>query len=203
MATPVNQFTSLARSAVGATGDLPGRARRLLRDQLEQGLEFVARPLTEIVVAALIEARVIDLVVARLLEAGVVERIVTEVLVSPDTEELVANTLERPELERLIVVAIESPATDRIVRRVLDSPGTDRTVTTLLESEKLQRIVEHIAESPEVKAAIAQQSLGLASSVAGEVRTKSVTADDGVERIVRRVLRRRQREQLEPPDGTE
>jgi hypothetical protein len=168
MPTPVTQLTSLARLT----------------------LERVARPFTDIVVAALIEARVIDLVVARLLEAGVVERVVTEVLVSPDTEDLIANTLERPELERLIVVAIESPATDRIV-------------TTLLESDELQRVVEHIANSPEVQAAITRQSLGLATSVAGEVRAKSVTADDGVERIVRRVLRRRQREQLDAPGNSD
>lgn len=66
----------------------------------------------------------------------------------------------------------------------------------------MQRIVEHIANSPEVRAAIAQQSLGLADAVGDQVREKSVTADDVLERFARRLLRRAPREERKLSEGS-
>lgn len=184
-------------NSVAASGArLERAARSRVSREIERTVRFVADP----VVDALIEPQLIDRVAARLLEAGVVEQVITEVLTSPDTEELVARMLQRPELERLILVTVDSPATDRIVRRVLASPGADRAITTVLESEEMQRIVEHIANSPEVRAAITQQSLGLADAVGDEVRDRSVSADDRLERFARRLLRRPQRDERRPAE---
>ena len=54
-------------------------------------------------------------------------------------------------------------------------------------------LVEEIARSPAVTEAITQQSIGFADQVAGGVRARSRTADDWVERVVRRTLRRQPR----------
>ena len=58
-------------------------------------------------------------------------------------------------------------------------------------------LVDQIARSPAVTEAIAQQSMGLADQVAGEVRLSSQRADAGLERVARRLLRRKL-----PPSGT-
>ena len=132
--------------------------------------------------------------------------VVERALTSAETEELISRTLERPELERLIVLALDSPATDRIVRRVLASPGVELAVRRVLESELLdaatvrflesgefEQVIERIAQGPELRAAVAAQSAGLADLVAGEVRDRSVSADDTAERIAKSLVPRRWR----------
>lgn len=142
------------------------------------------------------------------LAAAIVERALT----SPATELLISRTLERPELERLIVLALDSPATDRIVRSVLAAPGVelaitrvlesellDATTARFLESEEIERVIERIAHGPELRAAVAAQSAGLADMVAEEIRGRSVAADDTAERLARSLVPRRWRHG--PPAG--
>jgi hypothetical protein len=136
---------------------------------------------------------------------------VNHMLTSAATEALIFRTLERPELERLIVLALDSPATDRIVRRVLASPGVELAITRVLESELLdattarfleseefERLIERIARGPELRAAVAAQSAGLADMVAEEVRGRSVAADDTAERLAHSLIPRRWRHEPQP-----
>ena len=67
----------------------------------------------------------------------------------------------------------------------------------LPQSEEVWALVDEIARSPAVTEAIAQQSMGFAGQMAGEVRVSSQRADAGLERMARRLLRR------EPPGAAD
>jgi hypothetical protein len=82
---------------------------------------------------------------------------------------------------------------ERLLARVLDSRFADSATDQVLASEELRRIVAHVAASEEVRTALQAQSAGLATEVAGEVRDRTNTIDDALERSVRRLLRRRPR----------
>jgi hypothetical protein len=131
----------------------------------------------------------LDVVLASRLAREGVDRVIGSTLV----EQTATRVLEGPELERVIEQALESPAMERVVGRVIESRLLDEAVDRLLESEELWVLVEEIARSPAVTDAITQQSAGFADQVAGGVRARSRTADDWVERVVRRALRREPR----------
>jgi hypothetical protein len=129
----------------------------------------------------------LDAALASRLAREAMDRVVASSLV----EQTAARVLEGPELERVVAQALDSPAMERVVARVIESRLLDEAVERLLESEELWVLVEEIAQSPAVTDAITRQSLGFADQVAGGVRVRSRSADDWLERVVRRALRRR------------
>jgi hypothetical protein len=122
-----------------------------------------------------------------------------QLLESRIANELVDLVLESGQLERIADQVVDSPATERVLARVMDSRLVDAAVARLLESDELWLMVDQIASSPAVTEAIGRQSIGFADQVAGEVRVRSGRADERVERIARRLLRRRQRLEAETP----
>jgi hypothetical protein len=122
-------------------------------------------------------------VLASRLAADAVDRIATSELV----ERAVERLLETDALEHVLASAQDA----RVAERVIDSALIDDVVERLLQSEDLWVLVDEIARSPAVTEAIGTQSLGFADQIAGVVRERSRTADDRVEHLARRVLRRR------------
>jgi hypothetical protein len=116
------------------------------------------------------------------------------------TDEAVQRLLASPMIDRAVAHALRGPLVEAIARdltryavveRVADeSQLLDTIVDRLLESEELWLMVEEIAGSPAVTEAIGQQSIGFADQVAGQVRIRSQRADEGLERVARRLLRR-------------
>jgi hypothetical protein len=135
---------------------------------------------------------VIDL----LLADGVAEQLADRLLDGPELERLVAGALESSGMERLVQGVVESPAIERLVARAIQSRLVDTVLDTVVErlpeSEEMWLLVDQIARSPAVTEAIAQQSMGFADQVAGELRLSSQRADAGLERVARRLLRREQ-----------
>lgn len=127
--------------------------------------------------------------VSDLLERGVVAA-----LASPSAERLVVAALESPGAERLVDRVVNNQSSERLVAHVIESRLVDEAVARLLESEDLWILVDEVARSPAVTDAITQQSLGFADQVAGVVRGRSRSADERLERMARRLLRR-------APDG--
>lgn len=70
-----------------------------------------------------------------------------------------------------------------------------RTYTSIVDE-----FISLLAENPEVQDLVTKQSLSLAGEVRDEVRERTVTADNVVENLVRRILRREPRESLPEPD---
>jgi hypothetical protein len=124
-----------------------------------------------------------DAVLASPVAGEVVDRIVASTLVERAVERLLATDA----LEHLMTSAQQAA----VAQRVIDSELIDEFVERLLQSEELWILVDEIARSPAVTEAIGTQSIGFADQIAGVVRDRSRTADARVERVARRMLRRK------------
>ncbi len=182
---------------------------------------------TRRIVSEALDSTALDAAVARVLSSGAVRRVAMIVINHPTTDELVADALNGPAVDRTVERVMESrlvdeltaqligsvvnhPATERVISDVLDGPETDRLVarvmesrlvdelvTQLLQSDELRRLVAQISTSPEVRAALSQQTAGFAQDVTVGVRSRTVVADDAVEKTARSLLRRPRRVQPE------
>jgi uncharacterized RDD family membrane protein YckC len=118
------------------------------------------------------------------------------------TEEAIVRALRSPAVERAILrVLVEENAigraleqaltSDEVARAVvdaLDSEVADRVWEELLASPKAQMLVERIAEAPEVRAAIAQQGVGLITDIGRRLTVITEALDDAAERVVHGML---------------
>jgi len=119
------------------------------------------------------------------IESEAVERALARVLKGPVVEETVQSALDSETVKSALIEALDSELVDEVWRR-------------LLASDEAQRLVERIAEAPEIRAAISAQSVGLVEDIGHTIGNGSRRLDAAFERLVRRVFRRRQRE--EPTD---
>jgi uncharacterized RDD family membrane protein YckC len=147
---------------------------------------------------------------ARMLGAGArgAERIAeatgVDKAIEDATEEAIVRALRSPAVERAIVRvlveenaigrAVEQALTDdevvEAVTRALDSEVADRVWEEILASPKAQMLVERVAEAPEVRAAIAQQGVGLITDVGRRLTVLTEAVDDAAEEVAHRLFRR-------------
>ncbi|MFL5839868.1 MAG: hypothetical protein ACJ77Z_05400 [Thermoleophilaceae bacterium] len=104
---------------------------------------------------------------------------------------LVDDALASPVVDRLTQHVVDSASMERLVVRVIDSRLVDAAVARLLESEDLWIVVDEVARSPSVTEAIGQQGVSFAGQVTDAVRTRSLRADERLERAARRLFGRR------------
>lgn len=115
----------------------------------------------------------------------------------PVTNSFVFNPLRR-RYENLI-----KRGEDRLARwtthgRVEEQPSRELARRTY--NEVIDEFIDRLADNPQLQAVITKQSIGVASDMRDEVRERTVTADNLVEGLVRRILRRTPRGELpEPP----
>ena len=122
------------------------------------------------------------------------------------TEEAIVRAVESPAVERALVRVLQGPAVEEAMKGALDSPAVERALVDALDSElvdtvwqrlltsdEAQKLVERIAQAPEVRAALAAQSVGLLEDIARQVRRMARRLDDGVEHVARRLVRRERR----------
>jgi hypothetical protein len=179
-----------------------------LRDEarlLEEGRRASAE-LLERVVAELLDGDTLERVITVAAERQVGMRATDALLAGDGAERLATYLLEQPALDALVARVIGSeafdarlaallddPALERVVARTLASRFADAATEQVLASDELRRVVAHVAASDEVRQALSAQSAGLATDMADEIRDRTTTADDVLERGVRRILRRRPR----------
>jgi uncharacterized RDD family membrane protein YckC len=122
------------------------------------------------------------------------------------TEEAIVRAVESPAVERALVRVLQGPAVEEAMKGALDSPAVERALVDALDSElvdtvwqrlltsdEAQKLVERIAQAPEVRAALAAQSVGLVEDIARQVRRVARRLDDGVEHVARRLVMRKRR----------
>jgi uncharacterized RDD family membrane protein YckC len=119
-------------------------------------------------------------------------------------EEAIVRALRSPAVERALVrVLVEENAvgrafeealtSDQMVEAIvnaLDTEAADRVWEEILASPKAQMLVERIAEAPEVRAAIAQQGVGLITDVGRRLTVLTEALDDAAERLVHGMFNR-------------
>lgn len=118
-------------------------------------------------------------------ESEAVERALVRVLQGPVVEEAVNGALESETVKRALIEALDSELVDEVWLR-------------LLASDEAQRLVERIAEAPELRAAISAQSVGFVEDIGHTIGDGTEQVDGLLERVARRIFRRRLRE--EPTD---
>jgi uncharacterized RDD family membrane protein YckC len=128
----------------------------------------------------------------RVVESAAEEAMVAAVE-SEAVERAIARVLKGPAVEEAMNSALESDAVKRALIEALDSELVDEVWRRLLASDETQRLVERIAEAPELRAAISAQSVGMIEDVGHTIGNGTRRADNGVERVARRLFFRRRR----------
>ncbi len=112
--------------------------------------------------------------------------------------------LSSPELERIVAAIVEHEGSERVADRILGSPLARHVGHRLVDSGALDAVfdrlgarasfwamVDEVASSPSVTDAIAQQSRSAVTDVVDGVRDGTAQADDWLERVAQRLVRRR------------
>lgn len=152
--------------------------------------------------------------------AQVIDEVVAYLQQSPAVDALIGA-----QVEKLMPVLAKHPAVSALVADqvalILPKLVQDATVQALIRAqagqyldylranpEQVQALIRqegdnyinYLNDNPEaVQQLVAGQSVGMATEVMDEVRGRTVTADSVVEMLVRNILRRKPREQLEAP----
>lgn len=129
----------------------------------------------------------------RILRSGVVDEVIDRLLTTGAFDHVVTVVINHPATEAMITSAFDDPGVDRLIASILDSRLIDEVTARLLDSDEMRLILDHVTRSPELRAALAAQTAGLAGDMAEGVRSRTVIADDAAERFARGLFRRRPR----------
>jgi len=121
------------------------------------------------------------------------EEAIVSAVESEAVERALARVLEGPAVEEAVQGALESAAVKKALIEALDSELVDEIWRRLLASQQTQQLVERIADAPEVRQAIASQSIGLLGDIGRQIAKVARDLDDTLERVLRKLLFRRRR----------
>jgi uncharacterized RDD family membrane protein YckC len=148
--------------AAGRAALFPARAAaRAWRDQLEAAVDEV-------------------------LSAPEIARVIDRTLGGPLPEEIARSVIRERVIERVVAELASSGELERLINAALASPRTLELTDRVLASEETRHVLRQVASSPEIRAAIADQTRGLATEVVVDVRASAVRLDDRAEDVVRR-----------------
>jgi hypothetical protein len=111
-------------------------------------------------------------------------------LAGPLTEQLGRLLGEHRIVERLAQELIAQGTVTAVVDEALNTGLAAELTDRVLRSPEMQQLIHHIASSPDLRAAMAEQSAGLADEMVAGVRSRAQSMDDLAERTVRGWLRR-------------
>lgn len=136
------------------------------------------------------QAQLADLIAARLLDSPLADALIERVL-----QALVRSTALDRFTSHVVAELEQSPAVDalvdRQVQRVLGALERSPALAVLVE-QQASRYLEHLEEHPErIRRLVQDQSRGAARELRDGLREHALAADDAVDALVRRVLRRR------------
>ena len=97
------------------------------------------------------------------------EEAIVSAVESEAVERAIARVLEGPVIEEAVQGALDSAAVKKAILETLDSELVDEVWRRLLAWPQIQQMVERIAEAPEVRAAIASQSVGLIGDIGRQI----------------------------------
>jgi uncharacterized RDD family membrane protein YckC len=121
------------------------------------------------------------------------EEAIVSAVESEAVERALARVLEGPIVEEAVQGALDSAAVKKAILETLDSELVDEVWRQLLASQQVQQLVERIAEAPEVRQAIASQSVGLLGDIGRQIAKVARDLDNTLERVLRKIFFRRRR----------
>jgi len=120
----------------------------------------------------------LETAIEELLSAPEVGRVLDRALSGSLPEEVTRSLVKHRVAERVVRELAASGELERMIDKALASPETLVLVDRVLASEAMAHVLERALAGPEVRAALASQSAGLADHVAGGVR-EAASALDG------------------------
>jgi uncharacterized RDD family membrane protein YckC len=124
-----------------------------------------------------------------------VEAVVDRVLASPLPEELaqividrhviervVADVVPRLSLDEVLTAALDDERTQQQFERALESPAVKRMAMTAAQSRLAAEVADRLLASPEVRAALARQTVGFGGELVAKLRNVAGQADDRTSR---------------------
>ena len=128
-------------------------------------------------VAARVLRGPLETAVEDLLSAPEIGRILDRALSGPLPEELARSMARHQVLERVVRKLAVDGELERLLDAALASPRTRALLDQALASDQMRDVLERVAGGPEIRAALAHQSIGFAGQVAGGVRHAAVGLD--------------------------
>jgi uncharacterized RDD family membrane protein YckC len=175
---PEGITAKLGHMALGPVRAAARSGRSALSTEAERAIDAVlAGPLPETVAQSLVEHHVIERVLAEWLEA---------LAAAP-----AGGSPERERLEQALERALTSPELERRLSAAISSRLTETLADRVVQSEAFRKALAGTLESPEVRAALARQTMGFGADLAAALRGRARAADDGAERRVRHAVGRR------------
>jgi uncharacterized RDD family membrane protein YckC len=101
-------------------------------------------------------------------------------------EQLANSIVEHHVLERVATELAAGSALDAALEKALASPRTTELTERLVRSEEMQRALRAIVSSPEIRAALAEQSMGVVEELARDIRRKCRVLDGRIAERLRR-----------------
>lgn len=121
---------------------------------------------------------------------------VTNQVTRPVTNSFLLAPIQR-RIDRLAQKGEQSLA--RWVKEGRKAEPYSRSLARLTYNEIVNEVINQLAENPELQDLVTRQGISLAGEARDEVRERTVTADNLMEGIVRRILRRPPRRELPAP----
>jgi len=121
------------------------------------------------------------------------EEAIVSAVESEAVERAIARVLQGRVVEEAVQGALDSDAVKKAIVETLDSELVDEVWRRLLAGPQVQQLVERIAEAPEVRGAIAAQSVGLLGDIGRQIAKLARDLDNAVERVLRKIFFRRRR----------
>jgi uncharacterized RDD family membrane protein YckC/plasmid stabilization system protein ParE len=119
----------------------------------------------------------LETAIEELLSTPEVGRVLDRALAGSLPEEATRSLVRHGVAERIVRELAASGELERMVDRALASPETLALVDRVLASEAMAHVLQRALAGPEVRAAMAAQSAGLAEQVAGDVRDSATSVD--------------------------
>ena len=119
----------------------------------------------------------LETAIEELLSTPEVGRVLDRALSGPLPEEVTRSLIRHRVAERVVRELAASGELERMLDQALASPETLVLVDRVLASEAMAHVLERALAGPEVRAAMASQSAGLAEQVAGDVRNATAGLD--------------------------
>lgn len=113
-------------------------------------------------------------------------RLIDGAFASTLPEDFAKSLVRHRVLERVVGELAASGALDKAVKDALESPHSSELMDRVLRSDEMRRAIREVVAGPEVRAAITQQTTGLAEELVVGVRSRAVRLDDRAEHAVRR-----------------
>jgi uncharacterized RDD family membrane protein YckC len=119
----------------------------------------------------------IETAVEDLLASPEVGRILDRAMAGPLPEELARTLVRHHVLERAVQELVDAGEPERLLGLALDSPRSAEFVDRIVSSDAFRHALERSLGGPELRAALATSSSGLAEQVMGAVQSRAASLD--------------------------